>query len=118
MSSPLDELRRLGEELREVFTEERRAIATLDHARLELVAVRKQALARDLAELRPKITTHDAIVRDLFEAIRIEAQATAMLAAAATEAVRAVLGYDTRSNGYDRHARPITTGPTRTLAAY
>lgn len=117
MTSSLDELRRLGEELREIFVEERKAIAALDHARLEAVSVRKQAIAGHLAGLRETIPTGDPLVRDLFAAIRVEAHATAMLAAAATEAVRALLGYDT-SSSYDRRARPVTHGPTRTLAAY
>jgi len=52
----------------------------------------------------------------LFEAIRVEARATAMLAAAATQAVRAMLGYEPAA-GYDKKARQLPTGPTRVLTA-
>jgi hypothetical protein len=40
-----------------------------------------------------------------------------MLAAAATQAVRAMLGYEPAA-GYDKKARQLTTGPTRILTAY
>jgi hypothetical protein len=114
----LDELRRLGEELRQAFADERTAIAALDHGRLEQLATLKRALAERLAELRePALATGSPAVRDLFNAIRAEAHATAMLAATASQSVRALLGYDL-SSGYDKRGQQRTTGSMRLLAAY
>ena len=110
----LDELRRAGEELRQVFADERRAISELDYLRLEQLATIKRALATQLAAYKP---TSSPELRTLFEAIRVEARATAMLAAAATQAVRAMLGYEPAA-GYDKKARQLPTGPTRILTAY
>ena len=114
----LTNLRELGEELRETFAEERRAISALDHARLTYLAVHKQHLADKLAEARataPKVNV--PVLRELFAALRVEAQANAMLASIATEAVRSVLGYET-TGGYDRAARRTTQAPLRVLATY
>jgi len=97
----LDNLRELGEELRETFAEERRAIGALDHARLTYLAVHKQHLAERLGEARDAAPAANLpAMRDLFAALRVEAHANALLANAATEAVRAMLGYETRG-GYD-----------------
>lgn len=113
----LDDLRTLGEELRETFAEERRAIGALDHARLTYLAVHKQHLADRLAEARDAAPVADLpAVRDLFAALRVEAHANAMLANAATEAVRAMLGYQPGA-GYDRRARPTTAQPMLTIRA-
>jgi hypothetical protein len=114
----LTDLRELGEELRETFAEERRAISALDHARLTYLAVHKQHLADRLAEARataPKVS--EPVLRDLFAALRVEAHANAMLANIATEAVRTMLGYES-TGGYDRAARRTTHGPLRVLATY
>lgn len=113
----LDELRRTGEELRAVFAEERRAISALDHAGLEQVAARKQELAHRLSALRASISGDDPLVRDLFLAIRTEAHATALLATAATKAVRELLGY-TSAGGYDRRAQATTSRTGRVLATF
>jgi hypothetical protein len=103
----LDELRLLGEELRVVFASERTAISTLDHAALTTLAETKSRLATRLGELAPLATTNpDA--RALFEAVRLEAHATALLAATASNLVNTMLGRET--NGYDRKARGITSG--------
>jgi hypothetical protein len=113
----LEQLRELGEELRATFAEERRAIGALDHARLTYLAVHKQHLAERLAEARDAAPIVDApVVRDLFAALRVEAHANALLATAATEAVRALLGYQS-TGGYDRAARRTTTLPMRTIVA-
>jgi len=113
----LSDLRELGEELRQTFAEERRAIGALDHARLTYLAVHKQHLAERLAEARDAAPIVDApVVRDLFAALRVEAHANALLATAATEAVRALLGYQS-TGGYDRAARRTTTLPMRTIVA-
>lgn len=111
----LNRLRLLGEELRRLFADERRAIVTLDHARLEQLAADKQRLAEALSAFRT--LERMPAVRDLFAAIRVEARATAMLAATAAEAVRTMLGYE-NTGGYDRRARRTANIPTgRTLVA-
>jgi len=108
------ELEVIGGELCDVFADERRAIAALDHARLETLAQRKHELCTRLAsQLHPLERT--PLVLALVERIRIEASATALLAATAAHAVRAILGYD--SGGYDRRAKPTTAGTTRVLAS-
>ncbi|NVB79786.1 MAG: hypothetical protein HOV81_15425 [Kofleriaceae bacterium] len=113
----LADLTRTGEELRVVFADERAAISKLDHAKLEEVALRKQDLAARLEKLRTQVSLQDPLVRDLFAAIRVEARATALLAATATQAVRALLGY-APANAYDRRARQTTSSPGRILATY
>lgn len=114
----LDELRRTAEELRAAFAEERRAISTLDHARLEYLARHKQTVAQALHDLATHLMPEAGPeIRRLFEALRVEAQASAMLVAAATQAVHALLGYDT-SGVYDRRARRASHGPRRNLVTY
>jgi hypothetical protein len=115
--SELDELRLLGEELRVVFASERTAISTLDHDALTMLAETKSRLAIRLAELAPLASTNPE-ARALFEAVRLEAQATALLAATASNLVNTMLGRET--NGYDRRARGVTSsGPAfRNLRAY
>ena len=112
----LDNLRELGEELRETFADERRAISALDHARLTYIAVHKQHLAQRLGEARDTAPAVSApLLKQLFAALRVEAQANALLATVATEAVRAMLGYES-TGGYDRAARRTTNHPFRILA--
>lgn len=114
----LANLRELGEELRQTFADERRAISELDHARLTYLAIHKQHLADKLGEARataPKLSA--PVLRELFAALRVEAHANAMLASVATEAVRTLLGYET-TGGYDRAARRTTQAPLRVLATY
>ena len=113
----LADLRLAGEELRVLFADERRAISKLDHAKLEELATAKIAIAQRLEQLRKNLDTDDAAVRDLFIAIRTEARATALLASAATQAVRGILGYKP-ANAYDRRARQMSSGPGRVLATY
>jgi hypothetical protein len=110
-------LRSLGEELRATLAEERRAISRLDHERLEWLAAQKRRVAQQLADARTaEPLTPD--LRDLFEALRVEVRATAMLARTAAEAVRALLGVES-TGGYDRYAKKTTTtGPVRLLTAY
>ena len=118
MSDTLDELRRLAEELRDAFVQERQAIRTLDHARLETLAAHKRDVAERLHATACALPPEDAtLVRHVLEALRVEARATAMLAAAATQSVRTLLGYEP-AGAYDRRARRTTNGPNRTLVAY
>ncbi len=114
----LDLIRRLGEELRIVFADERHAIGLLDHAALDVLSDRKRAIADELGRARNKVPRSPE-VRALFEAIRSEAHANALLARAATDTVRALLGIDPTPNGYDRRANRTMPLPTaRLLAAY
>ena len=113
----LDELRRTGDELRVLFADERVAISSLDHGKLEQLATAKVAIAERLHRLRTSVDASDPLVRDLFLAIRTEARATALLATAANQAVRDMLGYKP-ANAYDRRARHYTSGPGRVLATY
>ena len=115
MTSALHQIRQLGEELRQAFADERVAIAKLDHARLSELADHKRRICDALVVLRDQVEPSPAI-RDLFVAIQVEARATAMLAAAATEAVRALLG--TEATGYDRRARSTAAPALRLLATY
>jgi hypothetical protein len=110
------ELRALGEELRAVFADERRAIGKLDHAQLALLAETKRRIVMRLDELRATASP-DPSLRQLFEALQVEARATALLAATATDLVNKVLGRET--SGYDRRAAKVTTNhPLRMLTAY
>ncbi len=52
----------------------------------------------------------------MLAALRVDAQANAMLASAAAEAVRALLGREV--TGYDRRARRVTHASDRPLATY
>ena len=118
MSDPaLEALTQCGEELRALFADERRAISSLDHARLEQLTTQKAEVAVRLDRLRKQVTTTDPQVRDLFETIRTEARATALLSTAANQAVRTMLGYKP-ANAYDRMARHTTASPGRVLARY
>lgn len=101
-------------ELCALLADERRAIAALDHARLETIAPAKLALAERLGALRPA-DSRDPDDHAWLARVRAEAHATALLAVTAADAVRVLLGYDTR--GYDRRAQPTTSGSTRVLAA-
>jgi hypothetical protein len=115
----IETLRSLGEELRATLAEERKAIARLDHERLEWLAEQKRRVAQQLADARtgaPLPMSPD--LKNLFEALRVEVRATAMLARTAAEAVRGLLGVES-TGGYDRYAKKTsTTGPVRILTAY
>jgi hypothetical protein len=111
-----DELRRLGERLRAVFAAERAAIASLDHAALAMVHGEKQQLVGELG--RARVSDRDPELRALFQLVRVEAHATALLANHANRAVDALLGRE--SAGYDRRAnRTMFASPAlRGLRAY
>lgn len=113
----LADLRELGEELRATFADERKAIGALDHAQLTYLAVHKQHLAERLAEARATAPAVESpALKQLFTALRVEAHANAMLATVASDAVRAMLGYES-SGGYTRSARRATTQPIRNVLA-
>jgi hypothetical protein len=109
-----DELRLLGEELRALLVEERRAISKLDHERLAWLAEQKRNLAAQLSGIAPG--TCGPAAKEILAAIKIEAQATAMLANLANDAVRTLLGRE--QTGYDRRARRTEAPGSRLLARY
>jgi hypothetical protein len=112
-----EELRRVGEELRAVFAAERAAIASLDHEALARAYDAKQRLVPELGRLRGNASP-DRELRALFQALRVEAHATALLANRAGHAVNALLGRE--PGGYDRRAnRTMAAAPSlRSLRAY
>ncbi|MEZ4365268.1 MAG: hypothetical protein R2939_03145 [Kofleriaceae bacterium] len=104
----IEELRLAAEELLESFRLERRAIVTLDAHRLDELAPSKVSIVAHMRELLARhgctVTTAPAEIRELFAAIRLEAQSTAILATAASASVRRLMGGEPTS--YDRRARP------------
>jgi hypothetical protein len=110
------QLAQLADRLRGVFAEERAAIAALDHARLDALLATKQQLAAELA-MANREATPSAELRALFEQLRVEAHASAMLAAIAGEAVRGILGYEP-ANTYDRRARAVGHRSSQIIARY
>jgi len=112
----VEELRLVGEELRSLFAQERKAIATLDHRTLEVIAQLKTAVLARLQHLAETVEP-DPDTALLFGAVRVEAQATAILGASAAQAARVLLGYEPSSGVYDRRARPLNGTPLRVLAS-
>lgn len=106
----------LADQLRGVFAEERAAIASLDHARLDALVATKQQLAGELATAT-RDATPSPEVRAIVEQLRIEAHASAMLAAIAGEAVRGILGYEPATT-YDRRARAVGHRSSQVVARY
>lgn len=111
----ISELLALGEQLRQTFADERRAIGKLDHASLVTLADTKRELVSRLSSFDPT-GIGDPRVREMLELVRAEAQATALLVSTANAAVRMLLGYETGS--YDRRARSVSFGSSRILASY
>lgn len=116
-SHVLAELRAVGEELRGIFADERHAIGKLDYATLEALTEQKRVAGDRLAALcnaAPAALGRD--IKQLLHTVNAEARATAMLAAIANDAVRALLGIE--PVGYDRRARQLTTTKRPLIAAY
>ena len=105
----------LAEEMRALLVRERAAIVALDAAQLTAFATQKQAVADQLARACREETMTPAH-RDVARALQAETRANAMLAAAAGEAVRALLGR--QPAGYDRRARRVMASSGRALVAY
>jgi len=101
--------RELAHELHDLLAEERKAIGKLDHERLAWLATQKQHVAAELERL--KDATPEC--RDVLAALQIDARANAMLASAAAEAVRALLGREV--TGYDKRARRVTQSAGQAL---
>lgn len=104
--------RELAHELHALLADERKAIGKLDHERLTWIADRK----REVAEHLDKVREDTPACRSVLAALQLDARTNAMLAAAATEAVRALLGRE--MTGYDRRARRVTQQADRPLTTY
>lgn len=117
--SALDELRQTGDELLDAFRRERQAIAALDARALDELAATKADI---VAHMRRVLGQHGATVAScppevqrLFATLRIEAEASAMLASTAAAGVRRLLGGEPA--GYDRRARQHAAPPRPLLCA-
>ena len=115
----LDELRLAGDELLDTFSRERRAIATLDARLLDELAPAKAAIVVHMREVLPRhgctVDTAPPEIQRLFAALRVEAQAAAMLATTAAAGVRRLLGGE--PTGYDHRARHQSLAPRPLLRA-
>lgn len=115
----LDELRQTGDELLDAFRRERQAIAALDARALDQLAVAKadivEHLRRVLRQHGATVASCPPEVQRLFATLRIEAEASAMLATTAAAGVRRLLGGE--AAGYDRRARQHASTPRPLLCA-
>lgn len=116
----LDELRSLIDELRASFAEQRRAISQLSGDRVSwLVSHQTQICSR----IEALLTSGDREslpepLRRIMSAARLEAEATAMLAAIAAQNVRHLIE-QREPSGYNATARPTrTTAPICLLTTY
>jgi flagellar biosynthesis/type III secretory pathway chaperone len=98
--------RELAHELHALLAEERKAIGKLDHERLTWIATQKQRVSDELERARDDTPA----CRQVIAALQVDARTNAMLAAAAADAVRALLGREV--TGYDRRARRVTQAST------
>jgi hypothetical protein len=117
----LDELRLLIDELRASFAEQRRAISQLAGDRVSwLVSHQSQICSRIESLLSTSGDRESAPepLRQLMAAARVEAEATAMLAAIAAQNVRHLIE-QREPSGYNATARPTrTTAPICLLTTY
>lgn len=116
----LDELRSLIDELRASFAEQRRAISQLSGDRVSwLVSHQTQICSR----IEALLTSGDREslpepLRRIMSAARLEAEATAMLAAIAAQNIRHLIE-QREPSGYNATARPTrTTAPICLLTTY
>ena len=116
----LDELRLLIDELRASFAEQRRAISQLSGDRVSwLVSHQSQICSRieSLLSAGDRESLPEPL-RHIMSAARIEAEATAMLAAIAAQNVRHLIE-QREPSGYNATARPTrTTSPICLLTTY
>lgn len=116
----LDELRLLIDELRASFAEQRRAISQLSGDRVSwLVSHQSQICSRieSLLSSSDRESLPEPL-RHIMSAARVEAEATAMLAAIAAQNVRHLIE-QREPSGYNATARPTrTTAPICLLTTY
>lgn len=103
-TSPASELARVLVELRAVMADERRAIARLDLAALDEVTARKRTIVDTLSGLRARQHRPSPVEVEAIHHARVELAASATLIGAASEAVVAMLGFES-DDRYDRLAR-------------
>lgn len=114
----LAQLRELAEELRAIFASERHAVSHLEHEALERLAERKRAATLRLGELTASAGPLPRDLKQVFFNLQVEARANAMLAVAANEAIRSLLGQGP-SDAYDRNARrTLAHQPVRIATTY
>lgn len=110
----LDELRLLIDELRASFAEQRRAISRLSGDRVTWMVGHQSQICSRIEALLTAAGGKDLLpepLRNVMSAVRIEAEATALLAAIAAHSVRHLIEQN-EPGGYSATARPTrTTSP-------
>lgn len=110
----LEELQHLIDELRSSFAEQRRAISLLAGTRVAWLVDRQSQICGRIESLLHALGGRDllpAALRTSMSAVRIEAEATALLAATMAHSVRHFIE-QTEPAGYSASARPTrTTSP-------
>jgi hypothetical protein len=110
----LDELRTLIRELLGSFQLQRRAIAQLAGDQLSVLVSSQSQICSRIEALLATNTARDAVpeaLRNVMSAVRLEAEATALLATTAAQNVRFLIEQN-RTSGYNATARPTrTTSP-------
>ncbi len=117
----LDELRLLIDELRASFAEQRRAISQLSGERVSWLVGHQSQICSRIESLLSTGGDRDSLpepLRHIMSAVRVEAEATAMLAAIAAQNVRYLIE-QREPSGYNATARPTrTTAPICLLTTY
>ncbi|HRC58628.1 MAG: hypothetical protein IPI49_31600 [Myxococcales bacterium] len=110
----LDELRLLIDELRASFAEQRRAISRLAGERVSWLVGHQSQICSRIESLLTAAGGREGLpepLRNIMAAVRIEAEATALLAAIAAHSVRNLIE-QSEPAGYNATARPTrTTSP-------
>lgn len=110
----LDELRLLIDELRASFGEQRRAIARLSGERVSWMVSQQSQICTRIESLLAAAGGREQLpepLRNIMSAVRIEAEATALLAAIAAHGLRHLIEQNEPA-GYSATARPTrTTSP-------
>jgi hypothetical protein len=113
-SQTLDELRLLIDELCSSFGEQRRAISLLSGDRVSWLVGHQSQICTRIESLLASTGGREALpepLRQIMSAVRVEAQATAMLASIAAQNVRHVIEQNEPA-GYSATARPTrSTSP-------
>jgi predicted glycoside hydrolase/deacetylase ChbG (UPF0249 family) len=107
-TAALDELRLLIDELRASFAEQRRAISQLAGERVSWLVSHQNQICSRIEAILAASADRDGLpepLRNIMSAVRIEAEATAMLATMAAQNVRQLLE-QREPSGYNATARP------------
>lgn len=113
-TAALDELRLLIDELRASFAEQRRAISQLSGERVSWLVSHQNQICSRIEAILASSADRDGLpepLRHIMSAVRVEAEATAMLATIAAQNVRHLIE-QREPSGYTASARPArTTAP-------